>query len=290
MLENSHLTNISLERSANTDLAMTTEVKNNILIQTLDKFDDGVYISNQDYSLLYTSPSLQDVFGPPGNKKCFDYLFNRDDACPWCRNQEVFSGKVISWEQSFDSFSKTYNIQEVPLYYPNKELRKITRYRDITDHKQSEKQLKLTHSNLIEEQVRLNKKNLALSEILRQIDYEKNLIKCQVQANINRIVKPLVDILRNNTNSDRDLYFGMLDDALNDITSKFMTKLELQFSSLSPRELEICNLIKNDLSSKQIADALNISIQTISQRRKHIRKKLGISNKKINLSAYLKSS
>lgn len=82
----------------------------------------------------------------------------------------------------------------------------------------------------------------------------------------------------------------MLDEALGNITSSFMTKLESKYSKLSPRELEICNLIKNELSSKQIADALNISIQTVNGRRKDIRKKLGLTNKRINLSVYLKST
>ncbi len=260
------------------------------LIQALDEFIDGAYISDQEYSLLYTSPSLQKVFGSPGKKKCFNYIFNRNGICPWCRSDEVFSGKVVSWEYYFDSHQRAYEILELPLFSSDKKIRKFTLYRDITKHKQAEKQLRKTYVTLIEEQVKLKQKNLALNEISRQIDYEKNLMKNNIQKNINRIVLPLVDILKKAINPDRDLYFKMLDKALRNIMTSFMSRLESKYSKLSPRELEICNLIKNELSSKQIAEALNISIQTVNGRRKDIRKKFAITNKKINLSVFLKST
>ncbi|MCP4706067.1 MAG: PAS domain S-box protein, partial [candidate division Zixibacteria bacterium] len=60
--------------------------------------------------------------------------------------------------------------------------------RDITDRKQVEDQLILTHANLIEEQIKQKDKNLAMKEILSQIDSEKNLIKNQTQSNIDRFI------------------------------------------------------------------------------------------------------
>jgi len=48
-------------------------------------------------------------------------------------------------------------------------------------------------------------------------------------------------------------------------------------------------MIKNGLTSKEMADLLNISPQTIEKHRAHIRKKLGIVNKKLNLPVVLKT-
>jgi DNA-binding CsgD family transcriptional regulator len=56
---------------------------------------------------------------------------------------------------------------------------------------------------------------------------------------------------------------------------------------LTPREIEICNMVKSDITSKEISKLLNISPQTIVKHRKNIRKKLGISNKNINLTSFL---
>ena len=58
--------------------------------------------------------------------------------------------------------------------------------------------------------------------------------------------------------------------------------------SLTQKEITICNMIKNDLSSKQISEALHVSIRTIETHRNSIRKKLNISRKDVNLTTYLK--
>ncbi len=290
MRENSRLTVINLEKSINTDMKISTEQKKDILIQALDKFVDGVYISDQECSLLYTSPSLQNVFGTPGKKKCFNYLFNRNNICPWCKNEEVFSGNAVSWEQDFHSYQKVFEILELPLFYSDKIMQKLTIFRDITDRRQAEEQLKLINVNLIEEQVKLRKMNVTLKEILNQYKSGKDLVEKQTQTNINRFILPILGDLENGANENQKMLIKALKESLGDITSPFINQLENKYSSLSPRESEICKLIKEEYSSKDIAATLGLSVQTIHLRRKHIRKKLGISNKKVNLSIFLKSS
>ena len=48
-------------------------------------------------------------------------------------------------------------------------------------------------------------------------------------------------------------------------------------------------LINQDMTSKEVARMLNVSPKAISFHRLNIRKKLGISNKKINLKTYLQT-
>lgn len=52
----------------------------------------------------------------------------------------------------------------------------------------------------------------------------------------------------------------------------------LKLKSLSPRENEIINLLVDGLSSKHIAQMLNISHKTVEIHRTHIRQKLGIES------------
>jgi DNA-binding NarL/FixJ family response regulator len=61
------------------------------------------------------------------------------------------------------------------------------------------------------------------------------------------------------------------------------------YKRLSPREAEVCELIRDGKSSKEIAGVLNVSVQTVSKHRFTIRRKLEIANKNINLSTYLRS-
>ena len=61
------------------------------------------------------------------------------------------------------------------------------------------------------------------------------------------------------------------------------------YSKLTPREIEICNLIRGGATSKDIAETLHISEATINKHRWRIRNKLNIANRDINLISYLKN-
>ncbi len=56
----------------------------------------------------------------------------------------------------------------------------------------------------------------------------------------------------------------------------FITRLSTRFPTLSPTELKVCALLHIDLSNKEIADLLCISLRTIESHRYKIRKKLDL--------------
>jgi len=66
-------------------------------------------------------------------------------------------------------------------------------------------------------------------------------------------------------------------------------KLSAKFSQLTPKEIQVANLIKDGKSSKEIAKLLNVSSSAIDVDRYRIRTKLGLNNKKANLRSYLSS-
>jgi DNA-binding CsgD family transcriptional regulator len=81
----------------------------------------------------------------------------------------------------------------------------------------------------------------------------------------------------------------MLEKDLREIVSPFVDTLGRDHAKLSSRELEISRLIKNGMTSKEIAEALNLSILTVYKYRDLIRKKLGLVNDGTNLRTYLQS-
>ena len=98
---------------------------------------------------------------------------------------------------------------------------------------------------------------------------------------------PLLEVA---INVDPDPAKGGADiNTIEDVVAPFIGTGKAPMSKLSDRELEVCNMIKQGFSSKQIADMLHTSTQTVLKQRKMIRRKLRISGKKINLSSYLKS-
>ncbi|MCX6356103.1 MAG: helix-turn-helix transcriptional regulator [Candidatus Aureabacteria bacterium] len=58
---------------------------------------------------------------------------------------------------------------------------------------------------------------------------------------------------------------------------------------LTPREIEICNMIKGGLSGKEIAELLRISFKTVERHRNDIRRKFKIVGKKVNLITFLQN-
>ncbi|HXX53077.1 MAG TPA: helix-turn-helix transcriptional regulator, partial [Thermodesulfovibrionales bacterium] len=56
---------------------------------------------------------------------------------------------------------------------------------------------------------------------------------------------------------------------------------------LTPKEIEVCALIRIGLSNKEIASRLFLSVETVEKHRKNIRRKLGLVGKGINLQTHL---
>ncbi len=83
-------------------------------------------------------------------------------------------------------------------------------------------------------------------------------------------------------------YAQLLQNNLQELASSFGVSLNKEENKLTAREIEVCNMIKNGLTSKEIASISNSSLRTTEKHRSNIRKKLCIVNKKTNLSSYLK--
>jgi len=152
--------------------------------------------------------------------------------------------------------------------------------KDMTKIKQAE--------NMLNEQKKdLEQKNIALSEVLGQIELEKKHIKDNVIANAENLLLPVIQRLRLKGESRK--YVQLLKKNIQELTSSFGAKLTEKRAKLTSREIEICNMIKNGLTNKEIAGLLDISQGTIERHRANIRKKLGLIKKDINLSSFLKT-
>lgn len=178
--------------------------------------------------------------------------------------------------------------------------------KDITIRKRAEEALQKYHEELekrVNERTRelaattdqlniereaLERKNIALREILDQIDSEKKSIKYNITANMEQLIIPTLRRIKESMPPSKARTFEMLEKDLVEVASPFIEILKYNPARLSPREIEICNLIKNGFSSKDIAAALNSSVQTVQKQRKIIRKKFGISNQSVNLVTFLK--
>jgi PAS domain S-box-containing protein len=157
---------------------------------------------------------------------------------------------------------------------------------EIAERKNAERALLESEAKLRKQKSALEQKNVALREVIAQIEVEKIRIKEDIDNNINIVVAPILEKLKIEKPAPK--YVNLLQHHLKEITSSFVSKITKKSFKLTPREIEVCNMVKGGLTSKDISNLLNISYRTIEKHRKNIRHKLGISNKRINLTSFLR--
>jgi len=151
-------------------------------------------------------------------------------------------------------------------------------FRDITECKKAELELQ-------EQKLALEQKNLALMEMIEHIERAKNKTKDDIAINVNEFLLPILKKLK--LRGAPAKYINLIQRHLEELTSSFGRKITEKSIKLTSREIEICNMVKGGLTSKEIAELLNISQQTIDKHRKNIRHKLNLSKKGVNLSSFL---
>ena len=128
--------------------------------------------------------------------------------------------------------------------------------------------------------------NIDLKKILEHLEIEKKSLGEYVVCNVEKLLLPMLKKLRSNATSIEEKYLDLLESNLKDLGGKFGMTLS-KWKRLTPKETQICNMIRNGLATKEIAKLLKISDFTIGTHRTNIRKKFKISNHKANLAAYL---
>jgi len=159
--------------------------------------------------------------------------------------------------------------------------------RDITELKMTETALKSSEKALREKNIELERKNLALTEVLEQIEQQKQQIKDDVITNVDDLLIPILEQSMSKGSKLDSKYLNLIKRSLEDLTSSFGRKITMKNFKLTPKEVQICNMVKRGLSSKEIAGLLNISFFTVGRHRHNIRKKMKITNKSNNLNTFL---
>lgn len=149
----------------------------------------------------------------------------------------------------------------------------------------------LDHERELENQTRdLEEVNAALRVLLRQRETDKKELEDRILTNFQQLVRPLLEKLKISglTKRQRNL-LEIAENELKDILAPFLHEVSTGHFKLTPTEIQVANLVKHGKSTKEIADIMNLSIRTVQVNRNNIRKKIGLTNKKVNLRSYLLS-
>lgn len=108
----------------------------------LEAMEDGVCIVNQQHDIEYLNQALVTHFGSFKREKCYKYFYDRQEVCPWCQTQAIFAGRTICQERYLAKAQKTYDLIYTPLKNPDGSIAKLAIFRDITEHKRMEEELR----------------------------------------------------------------------------------------------------------------------------------------------------
>lgn len=148
--------------------------------------------------------------------------------------------------------------------------------RERAQHKLAEKSEALKHANM------------SLRILIKQLSDAQNEDRVNNMPNLKELVMPSSDQLEAMLDSPTER--GYLENImlnLNRVTSNFSKQLALMNLGLSPKEIQVADLIRIGLSNKESAIQMNVTKSTIEFHRDNLRKKLGLKHEKKNLRAYI---
>lgn len=116
------------------------------------------------------------------------------------------------------------------------------------------------------------KKNELLIEIRKEFDKQKEELGLRLPLRYYQRINKLID---NSLNSEHD--WEMFENLFDQAHENFFRRLKLAYPDLTPSDFRLCAYLRMNLSSKEIAPLLNISIRGVEEKRYRLRKKLNLT-------------
>jgi len=136
----------------------------------------------------------------------------------------------------------------------------------------------------------LEELNGALKIVLQRVEADRHAMEERVRVNLEKTIAPLIDRLKAGTIDDtRRSQLELLEAALRDVVSPFVSGLSSAFRHLTPQEIQVADLVKRGKSTKEIASVLGLSVNTVMSHRYRIRTKLGLKRSGQNLCSFLET-
>ena len=120
--------------------------------------------------------------------------------------------------------------------------------------------------HLVQKGELMTKLKTELNTILKSVENEK----------ATQEIKKLIKVLGEDNRMDQDWeHFAQHFDKVH---SDFVLLLKAKHPDISPSEIKLCSFLRMNLSSKEIAQLLNISVRGVEISRYRLRKKLNLSS------------
>lgn len=159
---------------------------------------------------------------------------------------------------------------------------------EVEEQKRLQQALLSSEMALEKERAALEESNISLRVLMKQAEQEKKFFEERVSTNLLSFIEPYLDKLKRTDLDVRQVnYVNIIEEHIRNVTSPFVRKSMAMNLKLTPAEMQVANLIRQGKTSKQIADLLSVSQLTVDKQRNSIRKKIGLTNQKVNLKTFL---
>jgi PAS domain S-box-containing protein len=260
-----------------------------LLHSLLNDIGDGVFFITHDMKIIEINDRACEMFEStrknivrmdcrdliaPGHKGLLNQAF-RDLS-----DFESWAGEMTAMRKDEDAFPIDITIKKFSLF--NRTLFCLV-IKDLTEYKTLKELLRQEKSHRREMYV-------TLKNVMRAFEKERSGIETGIAHRIETLFLPTIEKIKRESSADvRNTYLNVISDQLINLTAGFSKELDGRFLRLTRTEMKICKLIQTGLSSKEIAQAMNISFETVQAHRRNIRDKLGLRGRKINLHTLLMS-
>ena len=156
--------------------------------------------------------------------------------------------KLLKQKEKELEIKQLENEQQI-MYYKNLDLQK--------DIESKNRELGMSAMNLV-------KRNELLGTIKKELGTARNL------DDVSKVVK----MINKNLNTTDD--WKLFEEAFNNTDKDFIKKLKTSHPNLTSNDLRLCTYLRLNLSSKEIAPLLNISLRSVEVKRYRLRKKMNL--------------
>ncbi len=273
------------------------QVLNEQLTTLINAFPDGIFLKDGAGNWLLANSAGLQLFGLEG----VEYFGKKDRELarlsPFCRQALLAceESDEPAWEKREvcrfeialplpDGRTRTCEIVKAPLFHEDGSRKAlIVLSRDISRWVETEKALRT-------EMEKRKEANISMRVLLDQYREARQEVEEQITAQLKKLVFPYLDFLEQLiTLEEAQECLKIINSHLTTITAPFAKKLSDPLLGLTPREILVADLVRQGKSTATIARTLNLSKRTIDAYRISLRKKLRLTNKKVNLREYLRS-
>lgn len=159
---------------------------------------------------------------------------------------------------------------------------------DISERKKTQEELEKRELELKNQSRKLEETNTALKVLLRQRNDEMEELKNTFLFNIEKLVMPYIEEMETSPTTARHKgYVQIIKENLKQIMAPHVRKISTDYANLTSKQIEIINLVRQGKSTKDISEILSMSKAAVDFHRYNIRRKLNLTQKKVNLRTFL---